>query len=103
LNDEEHYHDMLDDSGQDGYTLHERMPLPKRLSKCLQDVDVHGIKIRHKVKFNIALHNPDGHVSEVRLPFVLPKRVHTDTDSFVPRFQSLFSSHLTCLLLPTVV
>jgi hypothetical protein len=40
--------------------------LPKRLSKCLQDVDVHGIKIRHKVKFNIALHNPDGHVSELR-------------------------------------
>jgi hypothetical protein len=35
------------------------------LSKCLQDVDVHGIKIRHKVKFNIALHNPDGHISEV--------------------------------------
>jgi hypothetical protein len=39
--------------------------LPKTLSKCLQDVDVHGIKIRHKVKFNIALHNPDGHISEV--------------------------------------
>lgn len=65
LNDEEHYHDMLDDSGQDGYTLHEKMPLPKRLSRCLQDVDSHGIKIRHKVKFNVALHNPDGHVSEV--------------------------------------
>lgn len=72
LNDEEHYHDMIDDSGQDGYTLHEKMPLPKRLSKCLQDVDVHGIKIRHKVKFNIALHNPDGHVSEVRLLSVRP-------------------------------
>ena len=66
LNDEEHYHDMLDDeSGADGYTLHERLPLPKRLSRCMQDVDAHGIKIRHKVKFNVALHNPDGHVSEV--------------------------------------
>ena len=65
LNDDEHYHDILNESGQDGYTLNEKMPLPKRLSKCLQDVDVHGIKIRHKVKFNIALHNPDGHVSEV--------------------------------------
>jgi hypothetical protein len=79
------------------------MPLPKRLSKCLQDVDVHGIKIRHKVKFNIALHNPDGHVSEVRLPFVSSKWVYTDANSFVQLFQSLFSSHLTCLLLPTVV
>ena len=64
LNDE-HYHDMLGESGQDGYTLNEMMPLPKRLAKCLQDVDVHGIKVRHKVKFNVALHNPDGHVSEV--------------------------------------
>merc|ERR1712093_587968 len=44
----------------------ERMSLPKTLKMCLQDVDVHGIKIRHKVKFNIALHNPDGHVSELR-------------------------------------
>ncbi|KAL3422055.1 arrestin domain-containing protein [Phlyctema vagabunda] len=66
LNEDEHYHDLLDENGQDGYTLKERMPLPKRLSKCIQDVDVSGIKIRHKVKFNIALHNPDGHVSELR-------------------------------------
>ncbi|KAF8864710.1 hypothetical protein BDZ45DRAFT_736833 [Acephala macrosclerotiorum] len=63
---DENYQDMLDDNGQDGYTLKEKMPLPKSLSRCLQDVDVHGIKIRHKVKFNIALHNPDGHVSELR-------------------------------------
>jgi hypothetical protein len=65
MNDEEHYQDILNDEGQDGYTLTEKMRLPKKLSRCLQDVDVHGIKIRHKVKFNIALHNPDGHVSEV--------------------------------------
>ncbi|TVY83199.1 putative HECT-type ubiquitin ligase-interacting protein creD [Lachnellula suecica] len=66
VNEEEHYRDMLDESGQDGYVLKEEMPLPKRLSRYLQDVDVHGIKIRHKVKFTIALHNPDGHVSELR-------------------------------------
>lgn len=66
LNEEAHYHDMLDESGQDGYVLKEIMSLPKRLSKYLQDVEVHGIKIRHKVKFTIALHNPDGHVSELR-------------------------------------
>lgn len=60
-----HYQDMLDERGQDGYTLQEKMPLPKRLSKCLQDVDTQGIKIRHKVKFNVTLHNPDGHISEV--------------------------------------
>lgn len=65
LDEEQHYLDMLDESGQDGFRLKEVMPLPKKLSKCMQDVDVNGIKIRHKVKFNIALHNPDGHVSEV--------------------------------------
>ena len=68
LNQEEHYHDMLNDSGQDGWSLKESMPLPKKLAKCMQDVDVLGMKIRHKVKFNIALHNPDGHISEVSIP-----------------------------------
>lgn len=60
------YQDIISENGQDGYVLKEKMPLPKTLSRCLQDVDVHGIKIRHKVKFNIALHNPDGHISELR-------------------------------------
>ncbi|TGO62409.1 hypothetical protein BOTNAR_0114g00080 [Botryotinia narcissicola] len=50
LNEEEHYQDMLDDSGQDGFKMTEFMPLPKRLSRCIQDVDVHGIKIRHKLR-----------------------------------------------------
>lgn len=65
LDEEQHYQDLINEDGQDGYTMSEHMPLPKRLSRCIQDVDVHGIKIRHKVKFNIALHNPDGHISEV--------------------------------------
>ena len=68
INNEEHYHDMLGETGQDGWAIKEKMPLPKKLSKCMQDVDIMGIKIRHKVKFNIALHNPDGHVSEVSFP-----------------------------------
>lgn len=63
---EDAYQDMLNESGSDGYFLEEMMPLPKQLSKCMQDVDVEGLKIRHKVKFNIALHNPDGHISELR-------------------------------------
>lgn len=62
---EDNYQDMINEDGQDGYTLKTKMELPKSLSLCVQDVDVHGIKIRHKIKFHIALHNPDGHVSEV--------------------------------------
>jgi hypothetical protein len=68
--DDENYQEVLNEGGQDGYTLKEVMPLPKRLAKCLQDVEVLGIKIRHKVKFNVALHNPDGHISEVSLPLL---------------------------------
>ena len=52
LNDGEHF-------------LQKLLPLPKQLSKCLQDAEVCGIKIRHEVKLNIALHNPDGHISDV--------------------------------------
>jgi hypothetical protein len=74
VNDEEHYQDVMNDEGQDGYTLSERMPLPKNLSRCLQDVDVLGIKVRHKLKFNIALHNPDGHISEVRCNRLFKKK-----------------------------
>lgn len=62
---EDAYHDVLNEGGSDGFVFEETMPLPKQLSKCMQDVDTNGLKIRHKVKFNIALHNPDGHISEV--------------------------------------
>lgn len=72
MNEEEHYHDLLED-GQDGYVLKEQMPLPKKLSRYIQDVEVHGIKIRHKVKFTVALHNPDGHVSEVSTAISIPR------------------------------
>ena len=42
------------------------MRLPASLSKCCQDVDGEHVKVRHKLKFNIGLINPDGHVSELR-------------------------------------
>lgn len=58
------YTEMME-SGQDGWSLKEKLPLPKTLAKCLQNVEIPGINIRHKVKFNIALLNPDGHTSEV--------------------------------------
>ncbi|RKF53276.1 putative HECT-type ubiquitin ligase-interacting protein creD [Golovinomyces cichoracearum] len=63
---EQNYQEVISDTGQDGHVLIEKIPLPKTLTGCLQDCDVHGIKVRHKVKFFISLHNPDGHVSELR-------------------------------------
>lgn len=41
--------------------------VPPSLSKCTQDCDIQThIKVRHKLKFNIGLINPDGHTSELR-------------------------------------
>lgn len=65
----EHSMEILNDV-MEGYHFSRSFDLPKSLSKCVQDVDVHGIKIRHKLRFRVQLHNPDGHISEVRtLPF----------------------------------
>ena len=50
----------------EGFEFSRYLELPKSLTKCMQDCNTKGIKIRHKIKFNVQLHNPDGHVSELR-------------------------------------
>lgn len=50
----------------EGFHFSRYLELPKSLTKCMQDCNVKGIKIRHKIKFNVQLHNPDGHISELR-------------------------------------
>jgi len=54
------------DEVAEGYQFSRYLELPKSLNHCLQDCNVKGIKVRHKVKFNVQLHNPDGHISELR-------------------------------------
>lgn len=54
-----------DISGQEGYVFSRTLAIPQSLRKCLQSVDALGIKIRHNLNFNVQMHNPDGHVSEV--------------------------------------
>ncbi|KAF5021680.1 hypothetical protein F66182_6268 [Fusarium sp. NRRL 66182] len=63
---EEHWQDMIEDTGQEGWALTKKLNLPKKLRQCVQDVNHHGIKIRHKIKLTVALCNPDGHISELR-------------------------------------
>ncbi|CAJ0547918.1 Ff.00g046720.m01.CDS01 [Fusarium sp. VM40] len=63
---EEHWQDMIEDTGQEGWALTKKLNLPKRLRQCVQDLNHHGIKIRHKIKLTVALCNPDGHISELR-------------------------------------
>uniref|UniRef100_A0A093VT96 Carbon catabolite repressor D n=1 Tax=Talaromyces marneffei PM1 TaxID=1077442 RepID=A0A093VT96_TALMA len=64
LNEDEQLQ-ILDETAE-GFQFHRTLELPHSLSRCLQDTDVKGIKIRHKLKFRVQLHNPDGHVSELR-------------------------------------
>ncbi|GAM82544.1 hypothetical protein ANO11243_005260 [Dothideomycetidae sp. 11243] len=55
------------------YHFKARLPLPKSLKKCRQDVDTHPIHIAHKFKLMVNIHNPEGHVSQLvcRLPVKL--------------------------------
>jgi len=56
---------ILDEEAE-GYQFSRFIELPKTLNKCLQDCNVNGVKVKHKLKFNVQLHNPDGHISELR-------------------------------------
>lgn len=50
------------------YKFKARFDLPKSLKQCRQSVE-HGewIQIKHMILYEILLHNPDGHMSEVSL------------------------------------
>lgn len=65
---EDHWSDMIEDTGQDGWALTKQLNLPRKLRQCVQDLNHHGIKVRHKIKLTVALKNPDGHISEVCSP-----------------------------------
>lgn len=74
------------------WIMHEIVRLPKSLNTCVQDCEFPSIKIRHKLKFTIQLHNPDGHMSEVRDPAPSGKIKTDQTCSFAPRSPSCSSS-----------
>ncbi|KAL2018274.1 hypothetical protein VTK56DRAFT_1028 [Thermocarpiscus australiensis] len=63
---DEYWKDMIEDTGQEGWVVNKSLNLPKKLSRCLQDVNAKGIRVRHKLKLVVALMNPDGHISELR-------------------------------------
>lgn len=50
-----------------GFQFARSLHLPRILGQCMQDIDTKGIRIKHKLKINVRMHNPDGHVSELRL------------------------------------
>ncbi|KAF9888092.1 hypothetical protein FE257_009357 [Aspergillus nanangensis] len=76
------------DEAAEGYQFSRFLDLPKTLTRCLQDTDTRGIKIRHKLKFRVQLLNPDSHVSELRatLPvsiFISPNLAIDDNNNLV--------------------
>ena len=54
-----------DIEGQEGYVFSRSIPVPQSLRRCVQTFDALGIKVRHHLAFNVQMHNPDGHVSEL--------------------------------------
>jgi hypothetical protein len=66
--DEDQQLEIIDEAVE-GFQFFRYLDLPQTLSRCLQDTDVKGIKVRHKLKFRVQLHNPDGHISEVYLNY----------------------------------
>lgn len=53
--------------GQDLWTFEEIFNVPSSLSKCTQNCQIGTyINVSHKLRFSVALVNPDGHVSELR-------------------------------------
>jgi hypothetical protein len=58
---------VSEENGDEAHVFKRYLQLPTNLSKCLQDVFVHGsLRVRHRITFKVELFNPDGHISEVR-------------------------------------
>ena len=62
----DHGAESINEEGQEGWRLCRSLQLPTSLVDCMQDVDVMGMKIEHRVKIIIPFVNPDGHASVVR-------------------------------------
>jgi len=79
------------------YIFKARLPLPKSLKECRQDVDLHAINITHRFKLMVNIHNPEGHISQVSIgAFKLAGLSLTQSSSYAD-YPSSYSSHQTSL------
>ncbi|KAH8734181.1 arrestin domain-containing protein [Ilyonectria robusta] len=62
---EEDWQNTIEETSQEGWVLTRMLDLPEKLGECIQDLDIHGIKVRHKIKVFVPLINADGHCSEL--------------------------------------
>lgn len=84
-----------DIDGQEGWMFQRAIAIPKSLGQCVQTVDAFGLRVRHRLRFNIQLHNPDEHTSEVR-----PPAENTDVEGVLMCPSSVRHYQFTSLSLP---
>ncbi|KAL4736685.1 HECT-type ubiquitin ligase-interacting protein apyA [Aspergillus similis] len=51
----------------ESYQFSRSLQLPRALGQCIQDTEDMGVKVSHKLKIHVRMHNPDAHESELRL------------------------------------
>ncbi|KAF2139396.1 uncharacterized protein K452DRAFT_289949 [Aplosporella prunicola CBS 121167] len=54
-----------DNPFDESYKFSLTLPFPKSLKKCRQNVETDFIRIDHKIKLYVNLHNPEGHTSQL--------------------------------------
>ncbi|RSM02428.1 hypothetical protein CDV31_010930 [Fusarium ambrosium] len=88
---EHNWQDMPEGTDQQVWMITKKLDIPNRLCDCSQDIDVHGIRVHHKVRVVIPLRNADGHISElaVGLPLVITINTSIPSDE-----QGSASNHL---------
>lgn len=62
---EKHWHDVGRDGGRANWAITKQLHLPDSWQQCTQDLDHHGIKVRHKIKITVPVISRDGHTSQV--------------------------------------
>ncbi|RMJ17080.1 hypothetical protein CDV36_003273 [Fusarium kuroshium] len=84
-------HNQIEGTDQQVWAMTKKLDIPNRLCDCIQDLDVHGIRVYHKVRVVIPLRNADGHISELAmgLPLVIIINANMPFDG-----QSSESNHL---------
>ncbi len=66
IHGDEHWQVEMNDTGQTGWIVETLLSLPSKLRKCVQDVDIERVKIRHNLKLVMSLRNLDNHISELQ-------------------------------------
>lgn len=95
VSNDEHWHDLIEGTGQEGWTFTKRLDLPKRLRQCVQDVNHHGIKVKHWILLTVVLKNPGGHNSEVSGAAAARVHLgHADADGTASRHAASVHLHL---------